>query len=182
MKKLALVFLVFILIASFVSCDKSQEPEIEVCTSDVVPYTYDEFMSAYGQNEDIIVPKLMTDDFYCTRVNVNNSKNVFYYNPSYVSKDSYFAHSKGITVWVSLRENSYEEITKEEEGEYPQWIEHISDNYAYEKVTNMWYINFDGRCVTIYFPDDIQFSDPERISDYFEFEILNPSNDNTVTQ
>ena len=135
MKKLTLILLLVVLAVSFVSCDKTQEPEIVVCTSDVVSYTYDEFISIYGLTADnnanidkantncnIIIPKLMTDDFYCTRVNVNNSKNVFYYNPSYVSKDSYFAHSKGIKVWVSLSENSYEEITKEEEGEYFQWI------------------------------------------------------------
>ena len=40
----------------------------------------------------------------------------------------------------------------------------------------------NGKCIIIYFPDSIKFTDPERISDYFEFEVLNPSTDNTVTE
>ena len=194
MKKLALVFLAFLVIVSCVGCDKAQEEEIVSCTSDAVLYTYDEFMSIYGQNSDaelnakkvnlssdIIVPRLVTDGFYCVKVSVDDHSFDFSYNSVDIPKDSRFIRTYGIFINVSMWETAFEESTDELQKETFR-IEQISDKYAYSEGLNRWYINFDGNLVSIDFPDDIQFSDPEKISDYFEFEILNPSNDNTVTQ
>ena len=193
MKKIISILLVTIFAFSLASCDKQQEPTIIGCTTDVVRYDYDDFISIYGQEENatvnstnsiqsnILIPKLTTDDFYCTGVNVADSYLEFFYNPSYVPQDSYFLNSKGISVRVTMVENSFYEFIKEDEDEIKH-KEVISDKYVREESINRWFINDNGRCILIYFPDNIKFSDPESINDYFEFEVLNPSNNNTVTE
>lgn len=192
MKKIISILLVTIFAFSLASCNKQQEPTVIACTTDAVRYNYDDFVSVFVQGENasvnntnstlsnVSIPKLTTDDFYCMGVNVAEYYLEFYYNPSHLPKRSFFSYSDGICIRVTLVENTFYESIDEDEDDF-KYIELISDKYALNKLTNMWYINDDSRCITIYFPDNIKFSNPERISDYFEFEVLNPSNDNTVT-
>ena len=194
MKKLTLISLAFILVISLIGCNKQED--VIGCRSNATVYDYEEFMAIYGQNadasnntnslqtvavSDLIIPKLKTDDFYYTSVLVDENYFQFHYNP--VSEDSNINNPNGISINVRREENSFNSMREEEENsDYISHIEFISDRYAYDEPLNMWYVNKNGKCIIIYFPDSIKFTDPERISDYFEFEVLNPSTDNTVTE
>ena len=197
MKKIISVLLVIIFVIFLSSCNKQQDRKDEIFTSNSVRYGYDEFLTLCTQNSDAlensinsaqsrsfsnwIIPLLKSDDFYCTNVYINNNELMLEYNPTYISKDRPYSSGEGISIAVLQEEASFYTY-KENFLSENFLIEYISDEYAYYSSANMWFINDNGRCIIIYFPDNIKFSDPERISDYFEFEVLNPSNNNTVTE
>ena len=190
MKKLTLISLAVILVISLIGCNKQQEPIDEGCWTDAIQYDYDEFMAIYGNEasntnsvqtvsvSNLVIPKLKTDDFYCINVLVSDGRYEYIYNPIDRSKEKVFLGSLGIRVTIHDGDSAFYQARDNDDF----LTEYISDEYAYNKYSNMWDIYKHGKSITIYFPDNIKFTDPERISDYFEFEVLNPSTDNTVTE
>ena len=200
MKKLTLILLAVILGISLIGCNKQQEPEL--CGGikfDGVEYDYEEFMAIYGQGTDaslndtvsiqtitvpnLLIPKLKIEGYYCERVLAEEVRYQYRYLPvdSSIMDGIDLKISDGDSGFYFARDNGDSIFANDTEGKYNS-TKYISDECAHNESLNRWHMYKFGKSIMIDFPDSIKFTDPERISDYFEFEVLNPSTDNTVTE
>ena len=194
MKKFALILVAIVFTVSLIGCNKTDKENEDIYVTDDITYDYDEFMSLYVNRSDssvnntstnqikngtdIVLPTLKSNDYYCARVRVGEYRHTYYYYPSGKSQNSMFLRTEGISVTVTPGDDVFYSDLESDNF----LTKYFSEEYAVNETSNIWFINRYGKTIVIQFPYDVEVSTPEEIGDYFEFEVLNPSNDNTVTE
>ena len=191
MKKLASILLAVIFVVSLIGCAKEKEPEIVACTFGVTSYDYDEYLSIYGHGSsllqgaepteqtillpDLILPILKNDKFYGHLVSVSSKVHTHLFSARQLEEGEQTLRS--IKVSVSIDEGDFYDVLAENNS----YVKYISDEYAYNSYANIWYVKYLGKTITLDFPNATTISEPEMINDYFDFEVLNPSSEQTLT-
>ena len=107
-----------------------------------------------------VVPKLQSDEFILSSIQSFNGTVSFFYMPKDAEIISVFLHNVGIEViWV--KNWSFEDITNPNK---------VTNGCAYDEWANRWFIDEDGACVIIDFPESIVITDSDELNRYFTFE------------
>ncbi len=125
------------------------------------------------------VPVLQTEEFVFRFAENLKHQYIYYYLPATAEETARLETPDKIVVYSCKSDQTYQSVM----GQYQL---DDQNGYAYNEKRNTWYINFDGKCVSIEFPDDIVLSSPEQISEYFTFDTyyynVKTAENNTVTE
>ncbi len=114
-------------------------------------------------NEDILfIPNLLSSDFKLLYIWVNDYNYFFYYMPVDYSKRN-FDYDQGIEVSFSKESVSFAAVMEQLDLTPVNGI-------AYDSSRNTWFIDKDGRCLDIAFPQSLPVTTEEELYSYFEFE------------
>ena len=121
----------------------------------------------------VTVPILQTDDFVFRAVQENEYHYFYYYEP--VGESSvFFNNETGIVVTVD--KGNYFSVVVD------QFDLNVKNGLAYRPEKNEWYMNDEGKCISIRFPKDLAVFDADALGRYFQFEkVYAQKEDNTVT-
>ena len=107
----------------------------------------------------IVVPKLQSDEFILSSIQSFGGTVSFFYMPK-DAEMSVFLHNVGIEViWV--KDRSFDELTS---------FNKVTNGCAYDERANQWFIDKDGACVIIDFPESVVITDSDELKRYFTFE------------
>jgi len=198
MKKLSVLLFAIIIMAILVGCSnekkKNDADNIEV---EKAPEYYGENYEAFldylqdrlttqkgevgnnsvnggsSQSAYVTVPILQTDDFVFRAVEENEYSYFYYYEP--VGESSvFFDNETGIVVTVD-KGNYFSVVVDQHDL-------NVKNGLAYRPEKNEWYINDEGKCISIRFPKDLAVFDADALGRYFQFEkVYAQKEDNTVT-
>lgn len=121
----------------------------------------------------VTVPILQTDDFVFRAVQENEYHYFYYYEP--VGESSvFFNNETGIVVTVD--KGNYFSVVVD------QFDLNVKDGLAYSPEYNEWYMNDEGKCISIRFPKGLSVLNATELSRYFQFEkVYAQKENNTVT-
>ena len=122
----------------------------------------------------VTVPILQTNDFVFRAVEENEYSYFYYYEP--VGESSvFFDNETGIVVTVRKSNKTFAGIVDQHDLT-------VKDGLAYSPEYNEWYMNDEGKCISIRFPKDLAVFDADALGRYFQFEkVYAQKEDNTVT-
>ena len=121
----------------------------------------------------VTVPILQTDDFVFRAVKENEYAYFYYYEPVGESP-KFFSYETGIVVTVD-KGNYFSAVVD-------QFDLTVKDGLAYRPERNEWYMNDEGKCISIRFPKGLFVLNATELSRYFQFEkVYAQKEDNTVT-
>lgn len=202
MKKFIFALLILIILLSLVACNKESESVLDNIPSDEAtssesenasieydshPIRYyskdldvfiqnvttvigdmrEESILAKGETkkEPVPIPEILSEDFVFVSAEDMPSSFKFYYNSTKQGSE-HFWYSDGICVTVNKLATSFEETMS-------HYNLPIKDGIAYEEASNQIHINFNGRLVSIDFPDSdsfVKIDTREKVSEYFKFD------------
>ena len=122
----------------------------------------------------VTVPILQTDDFVFRAVEENEYSYFYYYDPVGESP-SFFSYETGIVVTVRKSNKTFEGIVDQHDL-------NVKNGLAYRLENNAWYMDDEGKCISIRFPKGLSVLNATELSRYFQFEkVYAQKEDNTVT-
>lgn len=113
------------------------------------------------ETEPLILPVLHAEGFCFWRVEAWEDNYFYYYMPVGTPVGAKTDDS-ALVVYVSKGENSFDAVMKQHE------LTPV-DGAAYYQKHNEWFVDYDGRCLSVTFPDTIVLADADQIDAYFTF-------------
>ena len=114
-----------------------------------------------GESTCMPIPLLLTEHFYLFRILADNDLFCYYYMPNRQSNVALFDDKVGITVRY-YPNIVFDDLTKSLK---------IENGCAYNAKQNWWYIDVDGMCVSIAFPETIVLTNVTELNQYFQLII-----------
>jgi len=183
MKKMLLVCILTILLA-LSSC--TNEPQEVVCYDPVIYFVRDmdaffedlvqcragtldsnHLLARYTEQpsdiEQMIIPVVKSDKYGFYQVEVDEDAYRYYFMPIDAEGNVTINHTDQISIYVSKKDNTFAGAIKQLELT-------VVGNKAYDSDRNSWYINNNGRRISIDLPDSLIIDNTVLLYKYFDFE------------
>lgn len=187
MKRIIIIVSCFILVFCAVGCEKDTVPETSSTTGQVnavqfASPTYNdwqEFLSAWTQGAQAIqsnmasvngannslsltIPILKSSAYEFYQVEISDDQYEYYYVPVNYEK-SYFSTNEGIIITLEKDAHTFTAVMA-------QLNLTPVNGIAYDESRNTWFLNKDGKCLDVAFPESLPVTTEDELYSYFDFE------------
>lgn len=188
MKRVCFVFCL-LLVISLISCQKEQN-----CDDPVIPiYTdMESFLSEWhsggassgvavmgdgnrGEETTLVVPVLKTSEYIFDEIAIYDYRIYYYYTPAAADESSYQPFDDDIIVtWVN------------KEGTFDILIDQYGltafNGQAYDQSINTWFLDRNGKCLKVEFPDNRPVTTIDELYSYMSFDEYTTSGNSGEVQ